>query len=48
MKTSAKAPRLTLKKERLVCLTSAPLSGNACASSILCDILTVGGVVGNM
>jgi len=41
--TKTTAPRLTLKKERIVCLTTAPISTrNGNQSSFLCDMLTLG------
>lgn len=41
--TKTTAPRLTLKKERIVCLTTAPVSiRNSNQSGWLCDMLTIG------
>ncbi|WP_165822064.1 hypothetical protein [Hymenobacter edaphi] len=42
MKNAAQTPRLVLKKERLVCLTTPATHGKPGGmSSILCDIMTV-------
>ncbi|WP_161492784.1 hypothetical protein [Spirosoma sp. 209] len=42
--TATVSPRLTLKKERIVCLTPAGVTNsNTGKSSRICDFLTIGG-----